>query len=95
MFFLKQAFFALTSSTENEVFAHYIFMENAFSLSTASGLPLKFSMAGVFAPGAKGGLTYSFANVSELLVNQVYTISHSDIYYIYIYVILMYIFIAE
>ncbi|KAF3844295.1 hypothetical protein F7725_007458 [Dissostichus mawsoni] len=54
-----KAFFALTSSTENEIFAHYIFMENAFSLSTASGFPLKFSMAGVIAPGAKGGFTHS------------------------------------
>ncbi|XP_047467540.1 apolipoprotein B-100 [Mugil cephalus] len=54
-----KAFFALTSSTENELFAHYIFMENAFSLPTTSGFPLKFSLAGVFAPGAKGGLTYS------------------------------------
>uniref|UniRef100_UPI003AAA740B apolipoprotein B-100 n=1 Tax=Centroberyx gerrardi TaxID=166262 RepID=UPI003AAA740B len=50
---------ALTSSTENEIFAHYIFMENAFSLPTASGFPLKFLLAGVFAPGAKGGLTFS------------------------------------
>ncbi|XP_051252201.1 apolipoprotein B-100 [Dicentrarchus labrax] len=58
-----KAFFALTSSTENEVFAHYIFMENAFSLPTASGFPLKFSLAGVFAPGAKGGLTHSKADV--------------------------------
>ncbi|XP_045919657.1 apolipoprotein B-100 [Micropterus dolomieu] len=58
-----KVFSALTSSTENEVFAHYIFMENAFSLPTASGFPLKFSLAGVFAPGAKGGLTYSPANM--------------------------------
>ncbi|XP_039641503.1 apolipoprotein B-100 isoform X5 [Perca fluviatilis] len=57
-----KAYFALISSTENEVFGHYIFMENAFSLPTASGFPLKFSLAGVFAPGAKGGLTYSPAN---------------------------------
>uniref|UniRef100_UPI0037E9B8DE apolipoprotein B-100 n=1 Tax=Semicossyphus pulcher TaxID=241346 RepID=UPI0037E9B8DE len=55
-------FSALTSSTENEVFAHYIFTENAFSLPTAAGFPLKFSLAGVFAPGAKGGLTHSRAN---------------------------------
>ncbi|XP_022055118.2 apolipoprotein B-100 isoform X1 [Acanthochromis polyacanthus] len=53
------AFIALTSNTENEVFAHYIFMENAFALPTASGFPLKFSLAGVFAPGAKGGLVPS------------------------------------
>ncbi|XP_044022340.1 apolipoprotein B-100 isoform X2 [Siniperca chuatsi] len=58
-----KVFFALTSSTENEVFAHYIFMENAFCLPTASGFPLKFSLAGVFAPGAKGGLTHSSANI--------------------------------
>lgn len=41
-------------------------MENAFSLPTTAGFPLKFSLAGVFAPGAKGGLTYS-AMVSNLL----------------------------
>ncbi|KAM3871405.1 apolipoprotein B-100 [Diretmus argenteus] len=54
-----KAIHALTTSTENELFAHYIFMENAFSLPTASGFPLKFSLAGVFAPGAKGGVTFS------------------------------------
>lgn len=64
--------FALTSSTANEVFAHYIFMENAFSLPTASGLPLKVCLTSVFAPGAKGGLTYSFANVTKLLITLVY-----------------------
>ncbi|XP_070836043.1 apolipoprotein B-100 isoform X2 [Chaetodon trifascialis] len=56
-----KVFFALTSGTENEVFAHYIFMENVFSLPTASGFPLRFSLAGVSAPGVKGGLTHSFA----------------------------------
>ncbi|KAM9777528.1 apolipoprotein B-100 [Neosynchiropus ocellatus] len=54
-----EAFAALTASTDSQVFAHYIFMENGFSLPTASGLPLKFSLAGVFAPGAKGGFTFS------------------------------------
>ncbi|XP_056151440.1 apolipoprotein B-100 [Lampris incognitus] len=54
-----KAFHTLTSSTANELFAHYIFMENAFSLPTASGFPLKFSLAGVFTPGAKGGLNLS------------------------------------
>lgn len=60
---LKQTFFALTSSTENDVFAHYIFMEKAFSLATAAGLPLQCSLSGVLAPGAKGGLKYSFSDV--------------------------------
>uniref|UniRef100_A0A8C5DVG6 Vitellogenin domain-containing protein n=1 Tax=Gouania willdenowi TaxID=441366 RepID=A0A8C5DVG6_GOUWI len=54
-----KALHALTSNTENEVFGHYIFMENSFSLPTASGFPLKYSLAGVLAPGAKGGLAPS------------------------------------
>ncbi|KAM7404104.1 hypothetical protein PAMA_004499 [Pampus argenteus] len=54
-----QAFSALISSTDNEVFAHYMFMENTFSLPTASGFPLKLSLAGMFAPGAKGGMTFT------------------------------------
>uniref|UniRef100_A0A3B4ALQ0 Vitellinogen open beta-sheet domain-containing protein n=1 Tax=Periophthalmus magnuspinnatus TaxID=409849 RepID=A0A3B4ALQ0_9GOBI len=49
--------YQLMSSLDNEVFAHYIFMENVFSLPTLSGMPLKFSLSGVLAPGAKGGLT--------------------------------------
>ncbi|XP_036405455.1 apolipoprotein B-100-like [Megalops cyprinoides] len=48
---------SLLSSTENEFFVHYIFMDNDFSLPTASGFPLKVSLSGTFAPGAKGGLT--------------------------------------
>lgn len=48
----------MVSGTDNEVFAHYIFMDNKFSLSTASGFPLKFSLSGTFAPGAKGGLRF-------------------------------------
>lgn len=55
----------LTSNLENQAFVHYIFMENVFSLPTASGFPLKFSLAGVVSPGARGGLTFSFASVSH------------------------------
>ncbi|KAJ8269866.1 hypothetical protein GJAV_G00107690 [Gymnothorax javanicus] len=47
---------SLMSSTDNELFLHYIFMDNSFSLPTASGLPLKVSLAGTMTPGAKGGL---------------------------------------
>uniref|UniRef100_A0A3Q2QZW3 Apolipoprotein B n=1 Tax=Fundulus heteroclitus TaxID=8078 RepID=A0A3Q2QZW3_FUNHE len=46
----------LTSSTENELFFHYIFMETSFSLPTAAGFPLKLSLSGVLAAGARGGL---------------------------------------
>ncbi|KAF7201026.1 apolipoprotein B-100 isoform X2 [Nothobranchius furzeri] len=51
-----QAFSQLTSSTENQLFFHYIFMDNSFCLPTASGFPLKVFLSGIFAPGAKGGL---------------------------------------
>ncbi|XP_034017680.1 apolipoprotein B-100-like [Thalassophryne amazonica] len=46
----------LISSTDNKLFAHYMFMDYKFTLSTASGLPLTFALSGTFAPGAKGGL---------------------------------------
>ncbi|XP_065144413.2 apolipoprotein B-100 [Paramisgurnus dabryanus] len=47
----------LTSSTDNEIFVHYMFLDKAFTLPTSAGFPLKFSLSGVLAPGAKGGLT--------------------------------------
>ncbi|KAK2856130.1 hypothetical protein Q5P01_004865 [Channa striata] len=56
----------LLSSTENEIFAHYIFMDNKFILSTASGLPLKFGLSGTFTPGAKGGISIA-PDMKELL----------------------------
>ncbi|KAM7395254.1 hypothetical protein PAMA_006830 [Pampus argenteus] len=56
----------LMSSTDNEIFAHYMFMDNAFILPTASGLPLTFAMSGTFTPGAKGGLRIA-PNMKELL----------------------------
>ncbi|KAI4872235.1 hypothetical protein NFI96_010377 [Prochilodus magdalenae] len=52
--FLKK----LSSGIDNEVFAHYMFLDKAFTLPTGAGLPLKFSLAGVFAPGAAGGLMF-------------------------------------
>ncbi|KAK2890072.1 hypothetical protein Q8A73_018372 [Channa argus] len=56
----------LLSSTENEIFAHYIFMDNKFIMSTASGLPLKFGLTGTFTPGAKGGISIA-PDMKELL----------------------------
>ncbi|XP_029903069.1 apolipoprotein B-100-like [Myripristis murdjan] len=53
---LQFAFMKMISGTDNELFAHYIFMDNKFTLPTASGLPLRFALSGTFAPGAKGGL---------------------------------------
>ncbi|XP_075993729.1 apolipoprotein B-100 [Genypterus blacodes] len=54
-----QAIRALISSTENDIFGHYIFMERSFSVPTISGFPLKLRMACVFAAGARGGVTLS------------------------------------
>ncbi|XP_061561136.1 apolipoprotein B-100-like [Phycodurus eques] len=56
----------LMSGTDNEIFIHYMFMDNKFVLPTASGLPLTFSLSGTFTPGAKGGLRIS-PNMNELL----------------------------
>ncbi|XP_038560849.1 apolipoprotein B-100-like [Micropterus salmoides] len=56
----------LISRTDNEIFAHYIFMDNKFIMPTASGLPLTFAMSGTFTPGAKGGLRIT-PNMKELL----------------------------
>ncbi|TNN45216.1 Apolipoprotein B-100 [Liparis tanakae] len=56
----------LMSGTNNEIFAHYIFMDHTFVMSTASGLPLTFALSGTFAPGAKGGLSMA-PNKKELL----------------------------
>ncbi|KAM9466083.1 apolipoprotein B-100 [Clarias gariepinus] len=53
---LSQSLQKLLSATDNEVYAHYMFLDEAFILPTGSGFPLKFSLAGVFAPGATGGL---------------------------------------
>uniref|UniRef100_A0A8C1G4P6 Apolipoprotein B-100-like n=1 Tax=Cyprinus carpio TaxID=7962 RepID=A0A8C1G4P6_CYPCA len=47
----------LISSLENELFVHYMFLDKAFTLPTSAGFPLKLSLSGVLAPGAKGGLT--------------------------------------
>lgn len=59
MFFIHQVLANLMSSTTNEIFAHYIFMDNRFMLPTASGLPLTFTLSGTFTPGAKGGIRMS------------------------------------
>ena len=48
---------------DNEVFAHYIFMDNEFLLPTATGVPLKIALSGTFTPGIKGGIAQSSANM--------------------------------
>lgn len=58
----------LMSSTDNAIFAHYIFMDNKFSMSTATGLPLTFALSGTFTPGAKGGLRFSPNMVTKKII---------------------------
>lgn len=47
------------SGEDQEMFAHYVFMDNKFMMPTAAGLPLTFAMTGTFAPGVKGGFRIS------------------------------------
>ncbi|XP_077096389.1 apolipoprotein B-100-like [Siphateles boraxobius] len=53
--FLKR----LLSSVDNELFLHYIFMDNEFYLPTGAGFPLRVALSGTFTPGVKGGLTFN------------------------------------
>lgn len=46
----------LMTKEDNEVFAHYIFMDNEFFLPTATGVPLRIALSGTFTPGVKGGM---------------------------------------
>ncbi|XP_072553083.1 apolipoprotein Bb, tandem duplicate 1 [Salminus brasiliensis] len=46
----------LYSSADNELFLHYIFMDNEFYLPTGPGVPLRVALSGTFTPGVKGGL---------------------------------------
>ncbi|XP_046905494.1 apolipoprotein B-100-like isoform X1 [Hypomesus transpacificus] len=55
----------LMTKEDNEVFAHYIFMDNEFLLPTATGVPLKIALSGTFTPGIKGGIAQSAANMAE------------------------------
>ncbi|KAA0708532.1 Apolipoprotein B-100 [Triplophysa tibetana] len=49
---------SLFSSANNDLFLHYIFMDNEFYLPTGSGVPLRIALSGTFAPGVKGGLKF-------------------------------------
>lgn len=75
--YVYQVMANLMSSTKNEIFVHYIFMDNKFVLPTASGLPLTFALSGTFTPGAKGGL--NFAPKQVLMVIQISFCQHITI----------------
>ncbi|KAK7132946.1 hypothetical protein R3I94_014989 [Phoxinus phoxinus] len=46
----------LFSSVNNNLFLHYVFMDNEFYLPTGTGVPLRIALSGTFTPGVKGGL---------------------------------------
>ncbi|XP_051500925.1 apolipoprotein B-100-like [Myxocyprinus asiaticus] len=50
---------SLLSSPDNELFLHYIFMDNEFFLPTGPGFPLRVALSGTFTPGIKGGLSFN------------------------------------
>uniref|UniRef100_A0A3B3UV28 Apolipoprotein B n=1 Tax=Poecilia latipinna TaxID=48699 RepID=A0A3B3UV28_9TELE len=62
------------------MFLHYVFMETSFSLPTASGFPLKFSLSGVFAAGARGGLTPSTTGMSFMPSGGLEFITHMGVH---------------
>lgn len=57
---------AMMTKTDNTIFAHYIFMDNEFFLSTLTGVPLRVGLSGTFTPGIKGGLKISRDMVNTL-----------------------------
>ncbi|XP_073708955.1 apolipoprotein B-100 [Garra rufa] len=50
---------SLLLSVDNELFLHYIFMDNEFYLPTGAGFPLRVALSGTFTPGIKGGLSFN------------------------------------
>lgn len=54
---------ALKKGSKNDLFLHYIFMDNAFELPTGLGLPLQVSSSGVLAPGIQAGVKLEVKNV--------------------------------
>ncbi|XP_045436454.1 apolipoprotein B-100 isoform X1 [Pipistrellus kuhlii] len=47
---------ALKKGSKNDLFLHYIFMDNAFEFPTGLGLPLQVSSSGVITPGIQAGM---------------------------------------
>lgn len=53
----------IRKGSKNDLFLHYIFMDNAFELPTGLGLQLQVSSSGVITPGMKAGVKLEVANV--------------------------------
>ncbi|XP_029409841.1 apolipoprotein B-100 isoform X2 [Nannospalax galili] len=59
---------AIREGSKNDLFLHYIFMDNAFELPTGVGLQLQVSSSGVITPGTKAGVKLELANMQAELV---------------------------
>ncbi|XP_042536666.1 apolipoprotein B-100 [Dipodomys spectabilis] len=59
---------AMREGSKNDLFLHYIFMDNAFELPTGMGLPLQVSSSGVVTPGTKAEVKLELAKMQAELV---------------------------
>ncbi|XP_006197350.2 apolipoprotein B-100 [Vicugna pacos] len=60
----------IRKGSKNDLFLHYIFMDNAFELPTGLGLQLQVSSSGVITPGMKAGVKLEVANMQAELVTK-------------------------
>ncbi|XP_058407707.1 apolipoprotein B-100 [Diceros bicornis minor] len=58
----------IRKGSKNDLFLHYIFMDNAFELPTGLGLQLRVSSSGVITPGIKAGVRLEVAKIQAELV---------------------------
>ncbi|XP_037668799.1 apolipoprotein B-100 [Choloepus didactylus] len=61
---------AIRKGSKNDLFLHYIFMDNAFELPTGAGIQLQVSSSGVITPGIKAGVKLELANMQAELVTK-------------------------
>uniref|UniRef100_V9K7B7 Apolipoprotein B n=1 Tax=Callorhinchus milii TaxID=7868 RepID=V9K7B7_CALMI len=47
---------AIAKGINGDLFVHYMFLDSQFNFPTGAGFPLKFSLSGTIAPGAKAGI---------------------------------------
>ncbi|KAL6051515.1 hypothetical protein STEG23_011320 [Scotinomys teguina] len=59
---------AIRDGSKNDLFLHYIFMDNAFELPTGAGVQLQVSSSGIITPGTKAGVRMELANMQAELV---------------------------
>ncbi|XP_077147606.1 apolipoprotein B-100 [Ranitomeya variabilis] len=58
-----------SGGVDSDLFIHYIFLDNQFSLPTGSGLQLQVSLSGIIAPGTKAGIKTKTMDVKSFSLN--------------------------